>query len=201
MSQIVRVLAAFLLLGSVAERAPATVFYTGGDVTVTSLWSDAGYMSVLNLYSPSYNELSYLTTRLPGQAVTFNPANYGFKVGDELVFGIRVINTGAVYFMGAGGRNPDRLVHARVESQRAGSIVVGFEDVFGGGDLDYNDLRFLFQGGVSGERGAPGVTGLASVTGPGGETGYTWKIPEPSALALLGIGLLGAAVVRRRRLK
>src|SRR5215475_13237759 len=176
MSKIIRILAALLLFGSVAERTAATVYYTGGDVTVTSLWADSGYMSVLNLYSSSYSELSFLTTKLPGQAVTFNPANFGVKVGDELVFGIRVINTGLVYFMGDGARNPDRFLHARVEYQGKGAVIVGFEDRFGGGDRDYNDLRFLFQGGVSDAAQAY-------------ETGGAWTIPEPSALALLGLGL------------
>lgn len=185
MTQIIRVLAALLLFGSVAERTGAAVIYTGGEVTVTSLWSDSRYMSTLNLYSSDYHELTYLTTKLPGQAVTFNPANFGIKPGDELIFGIHVLNTGQTYFMGAAGRNLDRVVHARVESQRPGAVLVGYEDLFGGGDRDYNDLRFLFTGGVGDEYWG---------------TRELWSIPEPNALALLGLGLLGVVLVRRRRL-
>ena len=37
-----------------------------------------------------------------GTIVTFDPAGFGFSMGDELIFGIRVLNDGnREYFMGA----------------------------------------------------------------------------------------------------
>jgi hypothetical protein len=90
-----------------------------------------------------------------------------------------VVQTGFVYFMGSGARNLDGLVHARVEYQAGRVVIVGFEDLFGGGDLDYNDNRFLFQGDLTG-----------SIPG---------SIPEPSVLALLGVGFICFALVRRRK--
>lgn len=51
-------------------------------------------------------------------------------------------------------------------------IVLGFEDLYGGGDRDYDDM----------------VIGVNDVS-----------IPEPSILALMGLGLLGAGFAGRRK--
>ncbi len=52
------------------------------------------------------------------------------------------------------------------------TFLVEFEDILGGGDLDYDDVRFEIDGGV---------------------------VPEPSTLLLLGTALAAAAYRRRRK--
>jgi hypothetical protein len=73
----------------------------------------------------------------------------GYTVGQELVFGIYVQNTGDTFRMGPGFRNPDGIPHANVVDIGGGAFNVGFEDLFGGGDRDYDDNVFKFEGGVA----------------------------------------------------
>ncbi|RLB76510.1 MAG: hypothetical protein DRH06_05775, partial [Deltaproteobacteria bacterium] len=64
-----------------------------------------------------------------------------------------------------------------------GIAYVGFEDLYGGGDNDYNDCMFKISGGIS---------DTASVPEPA-------PVPEPATLLLLGSGLVGLAFYRRKR--
>ena len=65
------------------------------------------------------------------------------KVLDDLsagdfILGIRVHDTGDVFWAGSGTRNPDGLTHARTSGS-----TVSFEDWHGGGDEDFDDAVLL----------------------------------------------------------
>jgi hypothetical protein len=68
-----------------------------------------------------------------------------FKAGDELIFAIYVTNTGYWYYSGDADRNPDGVVHAAVTDLGDGDYHIGFEDLYGGGDEDYDDINFILQ--------------------------------------------------------
>ncbi|MBE9139372.1 DUF4114 domain-containing protein [Nodosilinea sp. LEGE 07088] len=74
-------------------------------------------------------------------------------------------------------KNPHGLQHV-VGFQHNDWIILGFEDIVGGGDLDYNDVVFAVRGI---QAGAPPAK----------------DVPEPSAL--LGIAVLGMAGVATHR--
>lgn len=173
LEKIVLVLAALLVLG--VGQALATpliggqLYATGGDITVTVDPSSAGYTHQLWLYSPvsQYIAMNY------DVGTTINLGT--FAAGTELIFGILVENTGDIFYTGPGSRNADNLAHAAVDVQSPGVAQVGFEDLLGGGDQDYNDCVFTFSGVI-----APN------------------PVPEPSTLFLLGAGLASLGFMRRK---
>jgi len=127
-----------------------------------------------------------------------------FLAGAELLFRDNVSHSSIPtvdFFTGPASRNPDSLVHARVQMFTNAEVgifeaslslapntllrgsasnpvvfLVGFEDILNEGDGDFNDMRFL----------------LNNVT----------AVPEPSEAVLLlaGLGVIGLLVRRRRRL-
>lgn len=156
---------AALLLTVLACAAPsgepeigARLYYAGGEVTVQVLQVEAAYTSELRLPDLTSGRPEVLSTnRELGREVTFDPSRMGYAVGAELVFEIRVVDTGDVFRMGPSQRNPDGLAHARVRAAGA-AYDVGFEDVRGGGDLDYDDNVFRFTGRLmveAADRGRP----------------------------------------------
>ena len=177
-------LALTLFFASPAAAEPILgdmLFYTGGTITVDVLQPTAAYTNDLYLYviNPALTIASvppdFGTNHDVGRTTTVDPSLFGYSPGQELMFGIFVRNTGNRFLMGAASRNPDNQLHAAVNSIGGGAFIVGFEDLFGGGDRDFDDYNFRFAGGLA-----------------------TAAVPEPSTLVLVGIGLVGMAKRRRR---
>lgn len=156
---------------------------TTGDVTAKFLGSDAGYFNTLYLVgfdTPLFDKDSRPNNEitLPG---TFNAAA-------ELVFRLDVRDTGESFFSGDMLRNPDSLAHVEAITtfdQVTGAFVttLGFEDLLGGGDEDYNDFMFQLTNVVD----PPNISVAAA--------------PAPSVLALLGLGLAAIGYQRRTHIK
>lgn len=114
------------------------LYSTGGVVQVEVLPATASLTSELWLFEPGPELLA--TNRDVGTIVEVGP----FPPGAELIFGIRV--RGNEFRLGPSDRNPDGLVHGEVDFIEPGVAIVGFEDLLGGGDLDYDDNVFRFTG-------------------------------------------------------
>ena len=90
-------------------------------------------------------------------------------------------NGGQHKYTGDAARNPDELQHV-VAFAEPGTpyLMIGFEDLYNGGDLDYNDALFVVD---------IGTANVQQLTGG----------PEPSTFVLCGFLGAGALVVHRRR--
>jgi hypothetical protein len=191
-----------------------TLIATGGNVIVTFLSNGAGFTSELFLDGALGEEFGAIFNNVTTEVGTSVDLG-SFAAGSELIFKLLVKQTGDIFYTGVGGRNADGIGHAAVESGE-GQVFVGFEDLFGGGDFDYNDLVFSFTNvvfadapgtdttpadttGVSG--GVPLLSpgpGGVSDGGPGG--GELAVVDEPSTLLLFGAGLSALVVAMRRRM-
>lgn len=151
-----------------------------GEVTALFLGSHAGYFNSLDVAAPE-NTLGTIFDKNTDAGSTISLGT--FAADTELVFRLHVRNTGLDFFTGDAARNPDGLPHTLAVTsfdELAGLYVtdIGFEDLYGGGDEDYNDFAFR----------------LTNVIDPPG-------VPEPSILALMGLGLAGIGYKRGRRKK
>ena len=137
---------------SEAQVTGGKLFATGGTVdVVVQQGGITGYTSRLFLLRPDGTRDNIALNTDVGKHVTLGP----FAAGRELVFGITLLNGGPTFFMGPGSRNPDGVAHAVVTETGVRTFLVGFEDMFDGGDRDYDDNIFQFTGNLEPNRPPP----------------------------------------------
>jgi Domain of unknown function (DUF4114) len=134
------------------------LFATGGTVDVVVLPGSAGFTTQLFLQHPDGSRTNVALNTEVGKHVTVGP----FPAGEELVFGITM--PGQRFLMGPASRNPDGIAHAQVTETGVRTFLVGFEDLFGGGDRDYDDTVFQFTGNLAPNR--PATAGDPTPTTP-----------------------------------
>ncbi|WP_338849018.1 DUF4114 domain-containing protein [Massilia sp. W12] len=140
-----------------------------GDVNVTFLGSDAGYTDVVFFENDGRKLFTGHSTPV-GSSINLG----SFARGTELTFRMHVSNTGDNFFTGPASANPDNLIHAHASLDDNGNAVLGFEDILGGGDRDYNDIQLR----------------VSNVAAP---------VPEAETWGLMLAGLGGLGLIARRK--
>jgi hypothetical protein len=127
---------------TVSSLPEPAVVAAGGEVGVEILSPAPGVMFTNQIFLLSTPPGLFIgTNREVGTLATLGE----FPAGTELVLGIATPD-GYTYVTGAVERNPDGVVHAIVEDDGAGSVTIRFEDLFGGGDLNYSDAVVRLTG-------------------------------------------------------
>ncbi len=164
-------LAATNMVKAVQILGGNTYVANSGEVTAKFLGSSAAYTNVLYLYSPLNNDRFIFNNKTTPIGSTISLGT--FTAGEELIFKISVLNTANNFYSGDHAlMNPDKKLHSMVDFDFApNEIYIGFEDLYGGGDNDFNDVMFSFSNVTS---SLPAST----------------DIPEPSILLLFFIGAI-----------
>jgi hypothetical protein len=154
-----------------------------GEVVARYMGHTAGLTSELYLDSPSgvFTGVIFNNHTTP---VNTTVSLGTFTAGTELIFRLHVFSSPQYdFYSGPADRNPDNFIHAGVDTARAGLMpgetFVGFEDLYLGGDVDYDDLQFAF-------------TNVAAQAG---------EVPEPATLAIWSVlgGVATVFGIRRKR--
>jgi len=150
------------------------LYYHGGSLQFQILAPEAGYNSQIFILTDT-SSFFIANSKDIGLIVNLaDPSTVGLNPGDEFTLGIHVIPTGDYFRMGEGSSNPDGVAHAKANYLYNHLALVEFEDIFGGGDFDYNDVRLQVAGDIG-----------------------VFQTPEPLALILVAMGLPSLALLRR----
>jgi len=134
-----------LLENVFAEQIKSGTFIVANssqDIIVTCIEKNAGYTH--KLYLDNNNTFLFESSEI-GKEINLGK----FPVKTQLIFRLDV-EGGYSYYSGGPDKNPDKIPHVAIEINNDNSWTFGFEDLYGGGDNDYNDCVFSVKGGVIG---------------------------------------------------
>ena len=106
-------------------------FSSGANVKL--VFVEAGYNNDFGIASPVDQHIFYCKDVPSGYTVdlgTFSPGELMFQLTSPDPY---------TYYTGPADRNPDNVVHALIARLSPSAAQIQWEDVYGGGDLDYND--------------------------------------------------------------
>lgn len=164
------------------------------DVNAYLFLESAGYASsnTLGIYDwldPSRTLTIFDGAVTAGTNATLAYAGGAFGIGPRTlsvadpIFGLFLTSPEGTFYSDP-GLNADGVDHFAIFATEGSTglagvfeFVVGIEDLYGGGDLDYNDMVF-------------GITDVAP---------YRAAVPAPAPLALMGLGLLALGASRKLR--
>ena len=129
-------LVAFALVGTVSASGPAITFPYYGNLEVTYINSSAGYNNEFGVLTPGPLFLGKIHDVSEG---TVYP-DVGRCENGEVVLYITSPPEGGTVTYPSNANGPDGVDHAIVTAEADNSFTVGFEDLYGGGDRDYNDV-------------------------------------------------------------
>ncbi len=122
----------------------ARLFVDDGNTPIRVIFtaSDSSYNDELGLEFPWAQALGVGGETAPGTAYLVGMV----AEGTELTFGIQVRNTGDHFQSGPATRNADGVTHVAMTYAGQCAWTIGFEDLWGGGDQDYNDVELRIEG-------------------------------------------------------
>lgn len=150
---------------------------TPGEVILTFISKTAKYSNDLFLVGSSASILNNQTA-VSGQQFSLG----SFQAGAELVFKMFVNDTGRTFFNGIAANNADNVLHAAYSTPLGKPVIVGFEDLYRGGDKDFDDLVFSLSNVV--------VSAIPIAA-----------VPESETVAMLLAGLFAIGALTRRKAK
>jgi hypothetical protein len=132
------------------DRNPEARFVVTGSeaVTIELLGSESGYTSEVWVDGPVEQGPLFDNRDPAGTAVAVGP----YDLGEELILGLVVESHGLHWQTGPRERNADGRAHATVAFTGECTWRLGFEDLHGGGDQDFNDVVVEVSGLLRQER-------------------------------------------------
>lgn len=156
---------------------------TGGPIIIHFAGSDASFNSVLNLIEPTgFAGNPFFFNHGTAEGTAINLGTYA--AGTMLRFRLDVLGLNQSFFSGPASGNPDNMLHVAAGIWAADAVIpfdgvyVGFEDLLGGGDMDFDDNSFVIRNALS--------------------PALQQTVPEPSYIFLIAAGVGSAFFIRRR---
>jgi len=110
-------------------------------IEVQCLGKDASYRHTLYAVINGEETVLFDSDQV-GRTVILGP----YPIGTLVNFKLYVHNTDKSYYSGSSDNNPDNVVHVKLDPNAQDDWTFGFEDLYGGGDKDYNDCIFRVVG-------------------------------------------------------